>query len=83
VPRRGAIDAVFLPPATAYHPELLIDGLEPHTVKEVYLSGSAHPDRWVDISEVFETKLKAIRCHVSQVKDPEAMVKRVTDRQKQ
>jgi LmbE family N-acetylglucosaminyl deacetylase len=76
-----AIDAVF--PAARnrmYHPELLYDGLEPHTVKDVYLAGSVQPNRWVDISAVFETKLKAIRCHSSQIKDPEGMFKRVIDR---
>lgn len=78
-----AIDAVF--PAARnrmYHPELLFEGLEPHFVKEVHLSGSVQPNRWVDISSVFETKLKAIRCHISQIKDPEAMFKRVTERHK-
>jgi LmbE family N-acetylglucosaminyl deacetylase len=76
-----AIDAVF--PAARnrmYHPELLAQGLEPHLVKEVYLAGSTQPNRWVDISTVFETKLQAIRCHLSQIADPETMVKRVTER---
>lgn len=79
----AAIDAVF--PAARnrmYHPELLAEGLEPHTVKEVYLSGSQQPDRWIDISEVFETKLKAILCHASQVREPENLAQRMTDRHK-
>jgi LmbE family N-acetylglucosaminyl deacetylase len=54
--------------------------LEPHLVRDVYLAGSTQPNRWVDISTVFETKLQAIRCHVSQIADPAAMVKRVTER---
>jgi hypothetical protein len=29
---------------------------------------------------VFETKLRAIGCHTSQIKDPEGLVKRMTDR---
>ena len=40
------IDAVF--PAARnrmYHPELLEAGLEPHTVTEVYLGGTEHPNR--------------------------------------
>jgi LmbE family N-acetylglucosaminyl deacetylase len=75
------IDAVF--PAARnrmYHPELLAEGLEPHHVKEGYLAGPDQPNRWVDISEVFETKLRAIGCHTSQIKDPEGLVKRMTDR---
>ena len=76
-----AIDAVF--PAARnrmYHPELLAEGLEPHTVKDVYLVGPERPDRWIDITAVFETKLKAIRCHTSQIRDDERMEKRVRGR---
>ncbi len=75
------IDAVF--PAARnrmYHPELLFDGLEPHAVKEVYLAGSLQPNRWVDITAFLDTKLKAILCHASQIKDQEAVIKRVTER---
>jgi LmbE family N-acetylglucosaminyl deacetylase len=76
-----AIDAVF--PAARnrmYHPELLDEGLKPHTVKDVYLVGPEQPDRWIDITQMFETKLRAIRCHVSQVKDVERMERRVRGR---
>lgn len=65
-----------------YHPELLEEGLEPHTVKEVYLAGPVHPDRWIDITDVFERKLAAIRCHVSQVREPEALEERIRQRDK-
>jgi LmbE family N-acetylglucosaminyl deacetylase len=65
-----------------YHPELLEEGLEPHTVKEVYLAGAVHPDRWIDITDVFERKLAAIRCHVSQVREPEALEERIRERDK-
>jgi LmbE family N-acetylglucosaminyl deacetylase len=76
-----AIDAVF--PAARnrmYHPELLDLGLEPHTVKAVYLTGAEQPNRWIDITEVFDIKIEAIRCHVSQVRDPENLVERLKAR---
>ncbi len=63
-----AIDAVF--PAARnrmYHPELLDLRLDPHTVKDVYLAGTDHPNLWVNVSDVFDTKLKAIHCHASQI----------------
>jgi LmbE family N-acetylglucosaminyl deacetylase len=77
------IDAVF--PAARnrmYHPELLAEGLEPHLVKEVYLAGPEQPNRWVDITPVFEAKVKAILCHTSQIKEPEKLPDRIRERSK-
>lgn len=48
-------------------PELLEEGLEPHKVKEIYLTGPAQPDHWVDITETFSLKIAALREHASQV----------------
>ncbi len=76
-----AIDAIF--PAARnrmYHPELLAEGLEPHTVLEVYLMVPEQPNRWVDISEFIDTKIKAILCHASQFDDPDSIAERVRDR---
>ncbi len=76
-----AIDAVF--PAARnrmYHPELLSEGLLPHTVKQVYLVGPEQPDRWLDITSTIDAKIEAIRCHVSQVNDMERMEERVRGR---
>ncbi len=49
--------------------DLLEEGLEPHDVKELYLTGTQQADRWVDISETLETKIAALRQHKSQIKD--------------
>jgi LmbE family N-acetylglucosaminyl deacetylase len=67
-----ALEAVF--PAARnrmYHPELLDEGFEPHAVHEIYLTGTAQPNRWVDITETIENKLKAIGAHGSQIADAE------------
>ena len=48
------------------HTELLADeGLEEWAVPEVWLM-SADADRWVDVTDMFETKMAALRQHVSQ-----------------
>jgi LmbE family N-acetylglucosaminyl deacetylase len=53
-------------------PELLEEGLQPHKVKEIWLWAPEEKDiNWrVDITETFELKLKALRCHQSQIKEP-------------
>jgi LmbE family N-acetylglucosaminyl deacetylase len=61
-------------------PELLTQGLEPHIVKEVHMVGWDEPEIVVDISETIDLKIKALLCHVSQIKDVTAMEKRVRER---
>jgi LmbE family N-acetylglucosaminyl deacetylase len=50
------------------HPELLEEeGLEPHAVKEMWLMAAPRPNRAVDITDVFDRKVAALRQHESQV----------------
>ena len=65
-----ALDAVF--PYSRDHlfyPEHKAEGLTGHKVMEVYFTGSEDPDVFVDITDTFQTKLKALSCHVSQLGD--------------
>lgn len=48
------------------HTELLDEGLEPHSVPEVWVIGLEPLDTFVDITDVFDTKVAALKCHVSQ-----------------
>lgn len=78
-----ALGALF--PATGnrmYYSELLNQGLEPHTVPHIFLANANEPTLWVDISEVFETKVQAILCHESQIKEPESLAERMRERSK-
>jgi LmbE family N-acetylglucosaminyl deacetylase len=51
-------------------PELLADGLEPHTVEQVYLASTNNPNRWIDVAETIDAKVEAMLMHTSQVADP-------------
>ncbi|MDE3108181.1 MAG: PIG-L family deacetylase, partial [Acidobacteriota bacterium] len=53
-------------------PELLHEGLEPHTGGVVWLAGTA-PTMVVDITDHFERKVAALRQHVSQVGEREGL----------
>ena len=48
-------------------PELLEEGLEPVEVPSVYLFAAQGADTWIDISDHIDTKIEALRKHVSQV----------------
>ena len=53
------------------HPELLEDeGLEPWSVAEIWMAPSVKPDRFVDVTDVIDRKMEALRSHVSQHPDP-------------
>lgn len=61
-------------------PELLVEGFEPHMVREVYLSFSMNADTWVDITDTMDTKLAALREHRSQLPDMDEIDKNVRER---
>ena len=48
-------------------PDLLEQGLQPHKVKEVLLWGAQEPNYRTDITDTFDIKIAALRCHESQM----------------
>ena len=49
-------------------PELLEEGLEPHSVREVWVAGGGESsDQFVDVEAYMDTAVKALKAHKSQV----------------
>ena len=75
----GAIQAVYPDARNPFaFPDLLEAGIKPWRVKELWVMGHATPDHFVDITETFPLKMKALHSHVSQTahnKELENMVK--------
>jgi LmbE family N-acetylglucosaminyl deacetylase len=61
------------------HPELMEEGLEPHTVRELWLMSSSDGDHFVDTTAHIERKIAALLCHESQMTDPDHIPKLITD----
>lgn len=54
------------------YPELLREeGLEAHITPQLWLLASPEPNHFVDITDTYERKLAALRCHASQMTDPD------------
>ena len=78
---QAVLDAVF--PAAGnlfYYPDLLVEGYEPHSVKEVWVSLTNQPDVTLEVTEYWETKIKAVLQHTTQVQDETELVKRLRSR---
>ena len=61
-------------------PEHLAEGLEPHAVKTVLLTGAVEPDVWIDIEATFGRKVVALAEHRSQIKDAAGLETRLRER---
>jgi LmbE family N-acetylglucosaminyl deacetylase len=75
------LDAVF--PAAGnelYFPELLAEGLEPHMPKEVWASLTQQPNVTLDVTELWDTKIRALKEHKSQIGDPVKFEERIRSR---
>ncbi len=75
----AALDAVF--PAAGQpnlFEELAADGLRPHKVRKVYVTGREQVELFVNIDETIDIKVAALRAHRSQMKDwdPEERIKK-------
>jgi LmbE family N-acetylglucosaminyl deacetylase len=57
--------------------ELMDEGLEAWTVREVWMGARETPNHFVDITHTVDMKLAALRRHVSQLPDAEATMARV------
>lgn len=69
-----AFDAVY--PAAGnrnFFPDHLAEGLLPHAVSEIYFFATASPNTWIDVEATLSLKIRARRCHKSQVKNPKIM----------
>ena len=77
----ATLDAVYPDSRNPFaHMELLDrEGLEPHTVKEVWLMGGGGitPDQVIDVTDTADRKLAALRCHRSQYDDWDGLEERV------
>ncbi len=51
------------------YPDLFLAGYKPHKVREVLTWGTEDPNYWSDITDTFDIKIAALRCHKSQVGD--------------
>jgi LmbE family N-acetylglucosaminyl deacetylase len=75
------LDAVF--PAAGnelFFPELLEEGCQPHTPKEVWASLTTQPNVTIDVTDTWDTKIRALREHVSQIGDPQQLEERLRSR---
>jgi LmbE family N-acetylglucosaminyl deacetylase len=75
----AALDAVYPDARNPFaFPELLADeSLEPWVVRQVWIAGGPTPDHYVDITATFARKIAALRCHVSQISDPDGLEDRL------
>jgi LmbE family N-acetylglucosaminyl deacetylase len=64
------LDAVF-PYARDHlaYPDLLAEGLEPHKVEEIWFWASEEVNHRFDVTDTFDLKIAALRCHESQIKE--------------
>jgi LmbE family N-acetylglucosaminyl deacetylase len=49
------------------YPDLILEGYQPHKVKELLFWGAEQPNHFIDITNTFDNKISALKCHKSQV----------------
>jgi LmbE family N-acetylglucosaminyl deacetylase len=78
-----AVLAAVFPAASnpRFFPELWeVERLAPHAPREVYIANADQPNHEIDITDVMDQKVDAIRQHRSQLTDPVGQLERVRQR---
>ena len=76
----AAIDAVYPDSRNPFaHPELLDEGLEPHTVSALWVMTAPGANVVVDVTGALDRKIAALRCHESQGADSQDIATRIGD----
>ncbi len=78
---QAVLDAVF--PAAgnkAFFPELLAEGRAPHMPKEVWCSLTMQPNVTLDVTDLWDAKIRALKEHKSQIGDPTKLEERIRSR---
>ncbi len=75
------VDAAF-PGAGSpmFYPEMIQEGLKPHSVKEVWLSLTAQPNTTIDVTSQWPIRIRALHEHVSQIPDYQKLDERQRNR---
>ncbi len=64
---RATLEAIYPSSQNPWDfPELMQEGLKPHKVSEIYITGAPIQNYAVDITSVMEVKMQALHAHVSQ-----------------
>lgn len=65
---RATIEAIYPASQNPWDfPELMAEGLKPHKINEIYITGAPTQNHAVDISTTMDQKMAALRAHVSQI----------------
>lgn len=76
----AVIEAIF--PAAGnpmFFPDLLAEGLEPHSIRELWICMTPDPDYKIDITDHLDLKIQALRKHVSQFDDLDELEERIRE----
>ncbi|MCP4199171.1 MAG: PIG-L family deacetylase [Proteobacteria bacterium] len=78
---QAVFEAIF--PAAGnpmFFPDLLAEGLDPHEIRELWICMVPEPDHKIEISDRLETKIQALRQHISQFDDLDELETRLRER---
>ncbi len=78
---QAVIEAVF--PAAGnpmFFPDLLAEGYEPHSIRELWICMVPEPEHKIDITDLLDLKIQALRQHVSQFDDLDELEKWLRER---
>ena len=80
----ATFDAIYPAVGNAsFFPELLEEGIEPHQIEEIWFFATPRPNKFIDIADTIDLKIKALLCHKCQHEDVDELEKRIRSRSRE